>query len=113
MVRVEDTSKVRLAGVTAGLKKHRSGVESLTATQAHPLLGWSQGHFIIAKDISGAKRIFTPNHKAVYAIEAELDAPRHQLSTGQALGVKIGDKNRFDPLGSEFFKNVIRENLSD
>src|SRR4030042_3212955 len=43
-------------------------VESLERLQVHPLYGWSQGHFIVERDVTGSERIMTNRRLPITAV---------------------------------------------
>jgi hypothetical protein len=43
-------------------------VESLERLQVHPLYGWSQGHFIVERDVTGSERIMTNRRLPIIAV---------------------------------------------
>jgi hypothetical protein len=77
-------------------------VESLQDTLIHPLVGWSQGHFLLETDASGEHRVLTADHAPVTGIamtlepqtdtniESQDDALPVLDDNGAALGVIVG-----------------------
>ena len=53
-------------------------VESLERSQVHPLYGWSQGHFIVEMDDTGADRVMTTRKQPVTGLT--LDTPTQLVS---------------------------------
>lgn len=53
-------------------------VESLERVQVHPLYGWSQGHFIVERDVTGIERVMTNKRLPVTEVMAD-----EQTSTGK------------------------------
>jgi hypothetical protein len=49
-------------------------VESLQDTLIHPLVGWSQGHFLLETDASGERRVLTADHAPVTGIAMTVEA---------------------------------------
>jgi hypothetical protein len=62
-------------------------VESLQRRQAHPLYGWSQGHFVVVEDERGVERVLTKTKLPVTAMQYGSEIRR--LSDGIALGVTV------------------------
>ena len=62
-------------------------VESLQRRQAHPLYGWSQGHFVVVADAQGVERVLTKSKRPVVAIQYSSKIQR--LGDGIALGVTV------------------------
>lgn len=60
-------------------------VESLTGRYANPLLGWSQGHFLLIEDDDGIERVYTSQYQAVTTVEES-----YQRSSGISDGVAEG-----------------------
>jgi hypothetical protein len=93
-------------------------VESLHERQIHPLVGWSQGHFVERIDRqTGLPGVFTPSGRAVSGISTDASAPqqRQLLSgTGAALGVLVEDDaspSRPPAMSASEFKEAIRRAL--
>lgn len=78
------------AGDMQMLEKGEKGiyfVESLQRRQAHPLYGWSQGHFVVVADERGVERVLTQTRRPVVAMQYSSGIQR--LSDGIALGVTV------------------------
>jgi hypothetical protein len=89
-------------------------VGSLGKRQIHPFVGWSQGHFIVESDPKGQGRVFTQDHRPIFAIEETFhEKDQTGLSGGVAEGVKVGTRNdtASDAMSTEQFKNIVRANL--
>lgn len=58
-------------------------VESLQDTLIHPLVGWSQGHFLLETDASGERRVLSADHAPVtgivLAVEPQTDTVTERL----------------------------------
>jgi hypothetical protein len=50
-------------------------VESTTQDLINPLLGWSQGHFLIQADETGARRVTTSNKRPVTDVQSASNVP--------------------------------------
>ncbi len=58
--------------------------------RANPLLGWSQGHFIVRQDEQGAARIYTNSRKAVVSMNVRSAAQvARKINPTSALGVVV------------------------
>lgn len=76
-------------------------VESLQETLIHPLVGWSQGHFLLETDASGEHRVLSADHAPVtgiaLAVEPQTGSATERVSdalpvledNGAALGVIV------------------------
>lgn len=93
-------------------------VESLMERPVHPLVGWSQGHFIELDDKrAGRPGVFTTSGNAVVAIGRDISAGLQRQvvpGSGTALGVQVEDA-RLAPenaLAVNDFKNQIRRSMA-
>jgi hypothetical protein len=50
-------------------------VESTGQAMLNPLIGWDQGHFLVAKDKAGTFRITTADHRRVTGLSTEAAKP--------------------------------------
>ena len=89
-------------------------VESLTRVQVHPLVGWEQGHFLLASQAGGTTIVTTAGHLPVLAVDAGTAPQAMSLSTGVAKGVAVRSGqgvaaalNR--PMSVDEFKQSVRE----
>lgn len=93
-------------------------VESLVERPVHPLVGWSQGHFLALNETkTGRPGVFTPEGKAVVGIgRAGSVARQRQVipGTGTALEVQVGGAGVEPPsaLAVSEFKERIRRNIA-
>ena len=66
-------------------------VESLERQQVNPLYGWSQGHFIVERDIAGSERMMTSKRLPITAVTDKLPsaqmAPDNQHIQALSKGV--------------------------
>lgn len=93
-------------------------VESVSENLINPLLGWSQGHFLIHDDEQGNSRVTTNRREPVRDIRSISDIPELIRrppglvtgETGKAMGVVVeDDPDRIDQgLTVEQFKDRIR-----
>ncbi|MBU2099319.1 MAG: hypothetical protein KKD00_11195 [Gammaproteobacteria bacterium] len=92
-------------------------VESLQTPMVHPLVGWSQGHFLIQTDDTNEERIYTAAQEAVSAISVNpappaANAPAILGHDGSSRGVVIQNLLIPQPaMTSERFRQVVREGL--
>jgi hypothetical protein len=91
-------------------------VESLSQRQVHPLVGWSQGHFLIEIQADGTAAVTTAQHEPVLSIAAPAlppqTAPLNNFSKGVANGVTVrrGEARaaQSQALGVAEFKQAVR-----
>ena len=88
-------------------------VESLSAPQVNPLVGWSQGHFLIEPQAGGAAGVLTATHEPVLAVDAApVTAALNTFSKGVAKGVVVQESLSAQaasrPLTAEEFKRYVR-----
>lgn len=91
-------------------------VESLHASQVNPLVGWSQGHFLIEPQAGGEAGVLTAHHEPVLAVDAADAAPvtaaMNTFSKGVAKGVVVQEalsaQAASRPLSVEEFKRSVR-----
>ena len=89
-------------------------VESLTQAQVHPLVGWDQGHFLLAAQSGGAAIVTTAEHLPVVALDAGAAPQAMSLSTGVAKGVMVRSGRGAAaalsrPMSVDEFKQSVRE----
>ena len=96
-------------------------IEQPDAEQVNPMVGWGQGHFVIALDEGGGERVLTEDLRPVLGIEdaplprgAAARAAEVEFSEGVARGVEVGDKaaDRKRALGKAAFKAALRDRMS-
>ena len=86
-------------------------IESLERRHVQPLLGWSQGHYLVERDAGGTRRILTPRRRPVRSIDTEIDA-LSGISRGLARGIVVGQRGAMDEaLAADAFKASIRQSL--
>lgn len=89
-------------------------VESLTRVQVHPLVGWEQGHFLLASQAGGTTIVTTAGHLPVLAVDAGTAPQAMNLSTGVAKGVAVRSGQGVAaalsrPMSVDEFKQSVRE----
>jgi len=87
-------------------------VESVSRMQVHPLLGWSQGHYLIKRDGDGIRRVTTPAGRPVRGVETAPDTGLRGLSGGVPRGLTVTEFGTADDaLTAASFKESIRAAL--
>ena len=92
-------------------------VESLERLQVHPLYGWSQGHFIVERDVTGIERVMTNRRLPITAVmdtmqdeQMTSDKERTQvLSKGVVRDLVIAKDK--EGLTVDEFKRVLHERI--
>lgn len=96
-------------------------VESMREMQIHPLVGWSQGHFLIRQDDSGIRRIHSAGDRPIQTVTSESAvvtrarryAPAAPLildHDGVARGVEIqAVTDNSIPMSASAFKVLVRD----
>ena len=92
-------------------------VESLDRFQVNPFYGWSQGHFILQRDLSGAQRVMTNRGLPVRGVidnkQSNKTAPEEvsaqPLSNGVATSIMVDmEKNVENGMTADDFKTILR-----
>jgi len=92
-------------------------VESLDRFQVNPFYGWSQGHFILQRDLSGAQRVMTNRGLPVRGVidnkQSSKTAPEEvsaqPLSNGVATSIMVDmEKNVENGMTADDFKTILR-----
>ena len=91
-------------------------VEALYSPQVNPLVGWSQGHFLIEPQAGGELAVLTATHEPVLAVEevdaAPVTAAMNTFSKGVAKGVVVQESLSVQaasrPLSVDEFKRSVR-----
>jgi hypothetical protein len=92
-------------------------VESLQTPMVHPLVGWSQGHFLIETDAANQERVYTAEQEAVSDITTNLPPPSVNTAPvlghdGSSRGVVIQGLSAPAPaMTVDRFRQIVRENL--
>ncbi len=81
-------------------------VESLEHRQAHPLYGWSQGHFVVRRDGLGERRVGTWDGGPVVSIDVAAVAENRATPPGVVRGVRVGGNS--PAMSATDFKRAIR-----
>lgn len=91
-------------------------IESLDTALVNPLVGWSQGHFLIEPQAGGEPGVLTSRHEPVLGLES-VDTPPvtaglNAFSKGVAKGVVVQESLNAQavsrPLSVEDFKRTVR-----
>jgi len=88
-------------------------VEKLGRELINPLVGWSQGHFLVKSDNSGNQIIMTNAEKPVMALSNKT-APSNtsqKFSEGVAKGVVTQSKPQDKPMTATSFKRAIKSRM--
>ena len=90
-------------------------VETLTNTQVHPLVGWSQGHFLIAGEDRSV--ITTETGLPILSVSPEQATQSMSLSQGVAQGVQVQAQGQVfslsRPMSPEDFKAAVRSIVAE
>jgi hypothetical protein len=95
-------------------------VESLERMQVNPLYGWSQGHFIVVRDVTGIERIMTNGRLPVIGVRGETPDKQtftdkehiQALSQGLSRDLIVAQDGKEDSgLTVEEFKKVLHERM--
>jgi hypothetical protein len=92
-------------------------VESLERLQVNPLYGWSQGHFIVERDVTGSERIMTNRRLPITAVmdkmqDAQMSPgkePLQALSKGVVRDLVVAQDKK--GLTVDEFKRVLHERI--
>lgn len=97
-------------------------VESLRELQIHPLVGWSQGHFLTRQDDSGTTRVHTAANKPIQNVVSDVSvstvlprtarqvAPVMLGHDGTARGVEIQAlADNSEAMSASAFKALVRD----
>lgn len=98
-------------------------VESLHAPMVHPLVGWSQGHFLIEADSSNEERVYTAEQQAVSDIVSGpitpaasapvATAPAILGHDGSSRGVVVqGLSSPAPAMSTDRFRQIVRDGLT-
>jgi hypothetical protein len=93
-------------------------VERLQAPMVHPLVGWSQGHFLIENDAANEERIYTAEQQAVSDIIGVAALPSANVPAilghdGSSRGVVVQGLSAPEPaITSDRFRQIVRDQLS-
>ena len=82
-------------------------VESINRNLINPLVGWSQGHFMLDAD----NAVMSNQHRAVMSLETVAPAAQTQISQGAASGVVLGKAGETG-MSKQKFKQAINAMLA-
>jgi len=90
-------------------------VESLQERQLHPLVGWSQGHYLIVEDNNGRAHVQSAGHQPIRAVStAPLRAAQTLNDNGTASGVQIQSiRDEQSAMSAVGFKALVRERVQE
>lgn len=90
-------------------------VESLQDRQLHPLVGWSQGHYLIVEDSNGRAHVQSAAHQPIRAISIAPFASAQTLNEdGVASGVQIqAIADERSAMSAAGFKALVRERVQE
>lgn len=90
-------------------------VESLQDRQLHPLVGWSQGHYLIEQDSNGRAHVQSASHQPIRAVSIAPFASAQTLSDdGVASGVQIQSiRDEEAAMSAAGFKALVRERVRE
>lgn len=83
-------------------------VESLERLQVHPFYGWSQGHFIVDRDIEGSERIMTNRRLPITGV-MDMKQNEQALSKGIVCDLIVAKDKK--GLTVDEFKRILRERI--
>lgn len=93
-------------------------VESLQRAQVNPLVGWAQGHYLLATQADGSRIVTTNSHRVIVSLADADTAPpassaMNRFSKGMAKGVVVQSRGVLSPLRQALsatqFKAAVRE----
>ncbi|MDP2125764.1 MAG: hypothetical protein Q8K97_00170 [Pseudohongiella sp.] len=93
-------------------------VESLQSPMIHPLVGWSQGHFLIETDSFNEERVYTAEQQGVSDITTSpapplANAPAILGHDGSSRGVVIQGLAAPEPaITADRFRQIVRDELT-
>ncbi|MBC52816.1 MAG: hypothetical protein CMQ34_03170 [Gammaproteobacteria bacterium] len=90
-------------------------VESLQEQQLHPLVGWSQGHYLIVEDSNGRAHVQSAGHQPIRAVSIAPFASAQILNEeGVASGVQIqAIADERSAMSAAGFKALVRERVQE
>lgn len=90
-------------------------VESLQDLQLHPLVGWSQGHYLIEQDSNGRAHVQSASHQPIRAVSIAPFAAAQTLNDdGVASGVQIQPiRDEESAMSATGFKALVRERVRE
>ena len=90
-------------------------VESLQNRHLHPLVGWSQGHYLIEQDSHGRAHVQSAGHQPIRAVSiAPFSAAQTLNDDGVASGVQIqAIEDEESAMSAAGFKALVRERVRE
>ncbi|MEX0739221.1 MAG: hypothetical protein WD071_07760 [Pseudohongiella sp.] len=90
-------------------------VESLSAGQLHPLVGWSQGHYLIVQDSNGRAHVQSAGQQPIRGVTIAPFAAAQTLNAdGIANGVQIqAIADETSAMSATGFKALVRERVQE
>lgn len=87
-------------------------IEDTGRVQVNPIVGWSQGHFLVDEDASGEQRMLTAGRKPITEMTDE-SAPAQAISEGVAAGVRVNANrtNAVVGMSKSQFKQALQAKL--
>ena len=116
-----DTLEVSFVGGTIGINSMQAEglrtpevgekgiyfIESISRPLVNPLVGWSQGRFLLKKDASGNEHVMTDQHEHVMGITSKTSKAR-ALSKGVARNVVVSKDPSSKGMSAIKFKEELR-----
>lgn len=90
-------------------------VETLERVQVNPLYGWSQGHFIVERDVTGVEKIMTNKRLPITAVIDDMQedqiTPSRKITQALSKGIARGLVSEYgkEGLTVDEFKRVLYE----
>lgn len=91
-------------------------VESLERLQVNPLYGWSQGYFIVERDVAGTERVMTNRRLPITGItDAQITPGKESMQTlskGVLRNLVVGQEGKVNTgLTADEFKRILHERM--
>jgi len=89
-------------------------IESLSRSLVNPIVGWSQGHFLLKSDDVGNDTVMTEGGMHVVDIDEEssdLAQSKTEISAGVVNGIKVNRSVTKPGMTSERFKQVLKRRM--
>jgi len=97
-------------------------VESIERMQVNPLFGWSQGHFLVVRDVAGIERVMTNRRLPITGVKSGTPdrqtgtdkQERYSLSQGVSRDLIVSQDGKEDSgLTVDEFKKVLHEKMGN
>ena len=90
-------------------------VESLQEKLVHPLVGWSQGHYIIEPDRNGVGYVSSSQHRPIQSIDGSpQETEPNTFSKGVAKGVTVMEMHLLsNAMTVDGFKAAVRSSITN